>query len=544
MTDSLNEAPGISVAALIDRASDGSLRRLIDPEFLGVIEALDPGLATGEKFRELVKRLVEPRRLLLDRRARNGVLDLLPLAKAQELAQRLQVPATTSIYEHLRDATATKEVHPVLLSFFGVVDDLRAPTHASASSVQIAPNYSLFEHQRVAARRVQSVLAVHPRKVVLHMPTGAGKTRTAMHIVAEHLTVGGPSVVCWLAQSAELLEQAAVEFERSWKALGNRPLRLHRFWDQNALDLEELQDGVLVAGLGKLHSASTRETNLIQILGDRISLVVVDEAHQSIAPTYRSLIEGLYSKRPKTGLLGLTATPGRTWRDVDADETLAKFFSHTKVVLEVDGYRNPVDYLVKEGYLARATFRSLSSGIELRLTADELVSATESADFPDHIIKRLDVNVDRNIAIVRAIEALCERHRRIVVFGASVRHAHLLSALLASRGRDSAVITAETDPSLRDRIIRRFKGAATAPMVVCNFGVLTTGFDAPATSAAVIARPTKSLVLYSQMVGRAIRGPKAGGNAESEIVTVVDRDLPGFGSVADAFCNWEDIWNG
>ena len=80
-------------------------------------------------------------------------------------------------------------------------------------------------------------------------------------------------------------------------------------------------------------------------------------------------------------------------------------------------------------------------------------------------------------------------------------------------------------------------------MVVVNYGVLTTGFDAPATSAAVIARPTRSLVLYSQMVGRATRGTRAGGNDEAEIVTVVDPHLPGFGSVADAFKNWEDVWD-
>ena len=62
------------------------------------------------------------------------------------------------------------------------------------------------------------------------------------------------------------------------------------------------------------------------------------------------------------------------------------------------------------------------------------------------------------------------------------------------------------------------------------------------TSAALIARPTLSLVLYSQMVGRAMRGTAAGGNAECEIVTVVDPRLTGFGSVAEAFSNWEDVW--
>jgi len=65
---------------------------------------------------------------------------------------------------------------------------------------------------------------------------------------------------------------------------------------------------------------------------------------------------------------------------------------------------------------------------------------------------------------------------------------------------------------------------------------------APHTSAAVIAGPTKSLVRYSQMIGRAIRGKKASGNETAEIVTVVDYNLPGFSSVADAFNNWEDIW--
>ena len=79
-------------------------------------------------------------------------------------------------------------------------------------------------------------------------------------------------------------------------------------------------------------------------------------------------------------------------------------------------------------------------------------------------------------------------------------------------------------------------------MVLVNFGVLTTGFDAPRASAVVIARPTQSLVLYTQMVGRGIRGPKAGGTKECTILTVVDPNLPGFGDVAKAFLNWEDVW--
>jgi superfamily II DNA or RNA helicase len=105
------------------------------------------------------------------------------------------------------------------------------------------------------------------------------------------------------------------------------------------------------------------------------------------------------------------------------------------------------------------------------------------------------------------------------------------------------VVTGLTDRITRERVIAKFKSSDPQPIVMCNYGVLTTGFDAPKTSAAVIARPTRSLVLYSQMVGRAIRGVRAGGNAEAEILTVVDPVLPGFGNLAEAFTNWEDVWD-
>ena len=71
---------------------------------------------------------------------------------------------------------------------------------------------------------------------------------------------------------------------------------------------------------------------------------------------------------------------------------------------------------------------------------------------------------------------------------------------------------------------------------------MTTGFDAPRTSGVLIARSTTSLVLYSQMIGRGIRGYKAGGNKECTIITIVDTDIPSFGDIADMFANWEDVW--
>ena len=130
----------------------------------------------------------------------------------------------------------------------------------------------------------------------------------------------------------------------------------------------------------------------------------------------------------------------------------------------------------------------------------------------------------------------------MILFANSVSHAKLMAAVLRAREIESYAVTGDTPTSERHRVINRFRSSYESPIFLCNYGVLTTGFDAPNTSAAILARPTKSLVLYSQMIGRALRGPLAGGNEQAEIITVVDMGLPGFGNLTESFYNWEDVW--
>ena len=75
-----------------------------------------------------------------------------------------------------------------------------------------------------------------------------------------------------------------------------------------------------------------------------------------------------------------------------------------------------------------------------------------------------------------------------------------------------------------------------------NFGVLTTGFDAPKSNVAIIGRPTQSVTLYSQMIGRVMRGKKAGGNNECKIITVKD-PIYGFRDMSESFKYWEELWD-
>ena len=163
-------------------------------------------------------------------------------------------------------------------------------------------------------------------------------------------------------------------------------------------------------------------------------------------------------------------------------------------------------------------------------------------DIPDAVLRRLADDEVRNVSIIREVQNLAKRHRRVLVFAATVDHALLIATVLHALGVAAKSVSGATPSAERSRTIAWYKDTAQEPRVLTNFGVLTTGFDAPVTSAAVIARPTKSLVLFSQMVGRATRGRLAGGNDKAEIVTVVDTALPGFGDLAEAFTNWEDVW--
>jgi len=294
-------------------------------------------------------------------------------------------------------------------------------------------------------------------------------------------------------------------------------------------------------GLQKAYSQSTKDTQFLTKLADRASLVVIDEAHQAIAPTYRHVIESLVDRHEATQLLGLSATPGRTWNDPEKDAELSAFFARNKVTLKVDGYENPVDYLIHEGYLAQPHFELLEhAGAEL--SNHEVERLNNTLDIPSEILERLATDEKRNLLIIDRVEQLARLHKRIIIFATTVDHAYLLATVLQGRNIDASAITSTTDSSERQSLIEHFKSNKPQPRILCNYGVLTTGFDAPKTSAALIARPTSSLVLYSQMVGRAIRGPKAGGNSEALIVTVVDTNLPGFGQIQDTFINWEDVW--
>lgn len=529
---------------LLTRCDDETLQQLVGQPAVRLLDILDHQLITPSNLRRICLQIHSPHTLLRNPETRCKLLEKLRPEESVTLAELMNEDICEP-YAALRDLKIRKNSsrEQKLLRFFELTP-LESRQESITPSVESATTaYGLFDHQRQAQRKVQSLLSGTQPRVMLHMPTGAGKTRTALHTVATALRQKEPCLVVWLAYSEELCEQAVAEFQEAWSHLGDREVDLYRFWGSRSIDINEVRDGFMVAGLSKSFERARRDGDFIARLADRTTLVIIDEAHQAIAETYRFLLDYLVERNPKTGLLGLTATPGRTWNDPSIDEKLANFFRRQKVTLCISEYDNPVDYLVDKGYLAKPLFTSLTSRLSRQLTDEQTRAITSSLEIPDSILKLLAEDEHRNLVIIDAVENLIQHHTRLLIFSATVAHANLLNVILKAIGHRAEVITATTPHDERHRIIASFKSNEPEPMILCNYGVLTTGFDAPKTSAAIIARPTKSLVLYSQMIGRALRGPLAGGNAQAEILTIVDRDLPGFRDMSEAFQNWEDVWD-
>ena len=528
--------PGLTVSLFFDSLSERELRRFLDPGVLSVLDVVFGGRIAESDLRRVAQILVDLDALIGQAEGRGLILNLIPEQKRPELRSRVG----RSILPADADDWAEAEVR-LLRDFFGLVEE-RLVQPSMPPTAAITPAYSLFDHQRSAVRKLAPLLSQDERRAILHLPTGVGKTRTAMHVVADSLSAHEPSIVVWLASGRELLEQAVLAFEEAWTHLGTRSLQIGTMWGDRLPDLASFSDGFLAVGLEKGWAVISRtDPDWAARLSPRVRLVVFDEAHQSIARTYRQITNDL-TLDFRCALLGLTATPGRTWNDIDKDGELADFFSGNKVKLEVPGH-DPIKYLIDNGFLARPIFRTLFSDPGISFNDGELNRIAGSLDIPEQVVSALSMGQQYLTAVLGAIgELIATGHRRVLVFAATVEHARVLAAILVARDIRSEVVTGSTPGRMRDRAIRTFKSDDAIPMVLVNFGVLTTGFDAPKASAVVIARPTQSLVLFSQMVGRAIRGPKAGGTDACEIVTVVDPSLPGFGDVAAAFLNWEDAW--
>lgn len=303
-------------------------------------------------------------------------------------------------------------------------------------------------------------------KQLIVLPTGAGKTVlfAQLPIVRKESL---PMLV--LAHRSELLTQAKSKIE----AVN----------DHLSVGIEQAENkagysDVVIASVPTLGRESS--SRIEQYPKDYFKTIVVDEAHHAAAPSYRRILD--YFKPDL--LLGVTATPQRS----DSVRLIDVF-------QEIVYYKSIQD-LIKEGWLSPLV------GYRVKTSTDISDVEIQNGEYKqDQLIEAID-NPNRNSAIYTAYCDLAI-HKKTVIFAAGVDHARHLAETFHKNGTTVRVIIGTTPDEERSQILSDFKSGAVT--VLINVGVLTEGFDEPSIEAIILAKPTRSSLLYTQIVGRGTR---------------------------------------
>lgn len=345
---------------------------------------------------------------------------------------------------------------------------------------------SLRPYQQEAVRRVVVHFRASDEPAVVVLPTGSGKSL----VIAELARLARGRVLV-LAHVRELVEQNHAKY----LAYG-------------------LEADIFSAGLGRKESARQVVFGSVQSVvrhlsrfdasapeQGRFTLLVIDECHR-VAPdkdaSYRRVIEALRQANPQLKVLGLTATPYRLGQG---------FIYHRHYHGMVRGdddcffrdcvFEQPLRLMVKQGYLAEP--RRVDAAVE-RYDFSALVPGAGGL-FREEELNRVAAGNRATPGIVAEIVERAGSRQGVMLFAATVAHAEEVLGYLPAA--EAALITGETPSRERERIITAFKARELKYLV--NVAVLTTGFDAPHVDLIAILRPTESVSLYQQIVGRGLR---------------------------------------
>ena len=403
------------------------------------------------------------------------------------------------------------------------------------------PFKTLKDYQFNVFIQAQRYLEIPRSRFVIQMPTGSGKTRTIMEVITQHFnvtTIEKP-VVIWLAHSSELCEQAVQCFQEIWVHVANKSVHLYRFWGTEGRFPREqdiIGPTIVFCGFQKAYSKLKRDPKFYEYIRDNVSLIIVDEAHKIVAQTYDKTTKALLGKN--TNLIGLTATPGRSVINDAENQRLSDTFFNRIAGIK-DGSNNVIAFLRKRKVLSKVKNNPLITNINFELTIKEREHLEQYYDFSPGFLKRVGDETARNVLIIKRLEEFCKEQKSILFFSCSVEHSKFICSFLIYLGFKAAHVDGGTDKALRKNYIDLFRNGDI--QVLCNYGVLSTGFDAPKTNVVFISRPTSSIVLYSQMIGRGLRGPAIGGTENCILVDVKD-NIADYGDNERIYNYFSDYW--
>lgn len=342
--------------------------------------------------------------------------------------------------------------------------------------------FTLRPYQQQAIDNAISYFKKKKDPAVIVLPTGAGKS-----LVIAGLAKLAKGRVLALAHVKELVEQNHAKYTSYNLAAGIYSAGL------------EQKDTTQKVIFGSIQSVARATDSFF----DNFNLLIVDECHRISMDNdtqYMSVIQKLKDKNPDLRILGLTATPyrlGMGWiyefnyqGEVKSREP--RFFK--QCVFEL-----PLEYMIRKNYLTQPV------KIDIPVTSYDFSELTQSGRMytMSEVEELLKKQKRLTPLIIKNIIDITESYHRkgVMIFSSTVNHAKEILGYLP-KGQ-AQIVLGDTESSERDRIVEEFKEKKFKYLV--NVSVLTTGFDAPHVDVIAILRPTESVSLYQQIIGRGLR---------------------------------------
>jgi superfamily II DNA or RNA helicase len=395
------------------------------------------------------------------------------------------------INRFLRDFDIEDKYKPISIEDDRTDFEYSIPKYGECNGTNAFPH---FYQLNLKDRVLYDIYNNYHNSILVTMPTGAGKTVLAMEVIIDFFrsnrNLDKKLHVGWFVSSKELCEQSFQSFQKLWKQKGDRRVRACRYWGKfNNLD-SRIEDKITFGGFPLLISR-LNEDSLKDYLST-IDLLVIDEAHGVKADSRDRLIAMYKNLRGDIfQIIGLTATPFRL-DDEEYDSLKGSFQKHFEIRDENNNPVNsPIQYLVDNEFLASLKFEKLNS-----------VIGSSKSEYYGNL----------HASIIQECRNLLSSNKNVIIFAESYSHAISLNIYLQNNGIENALIIGDTPPNKRKKYLQEFGDPESSLNVLVNESILSTGIDVPGMNAIMVLRDIGSPTLAMQILGRAMRGPKNGGN--------------------------------
>ena len=372
---------------------------------------------------------------------------------------------------------------------------------------------------------------IKDRNGLVVMPTGSGKTYTAVNWLLSEGVAKDYRVV-WLVHRQELVEQTYIEFRKQTPLLKGTDIKKIRIFAVSGVHMSMSMASRAEVYVCSIASVANKYgyrfiERMVGEQGKRKLIIVVDEAHHAVASNYQKVIGRMTELNPNRVLLGLTATPTRMQESQKS--RLLRMFNADKNIKNNVGvkgkgyvYEVMLKQLLASGFLSNPKYIPVSTEIvgeiEYDCTPEDEEYFAQFGDLSEKIKNRIGKSSLRNKKIVDQYLKHKDEYGKTIVFAYDQDHAKTLCDVFKDAGIscDYAI----SNRSDAQDVIWRFKNNEFK--VLINVQILVEVSDVPDIQTVFLARETASDSLLMQMIGRGLRGEKAGGTKDVYIVAFHD----------------------